>query len=387
MKNSPADEKKRQKKYGKPRTKKRKVKKEERRKIKALEITAWTLVGFAAFALILAAVFWGMQISGRNKLYGESDSRQIVMALSELADEEAELENQVGNWQEGDVRYQGIHYRYNEDMLTFLFLGIDKMTEVVPAKNGIDGGQSDAIFLLAMNPHNKEIYVIGVPRDTMAEIEVYDKYGTYQGIGVGQITLQHGYGDGAAISCERSREAVSKLFYHLPIHGYCSINMGAIPIINDAIGGVELEALEDMDYKNFHVKKGETVKLEGMAAYYYLHNRDVTQFGSAGSRLERQKQYLTAYADAAISAAKKDITLPVTLYNTLSRYMVTDISIDEVSYLASQILGYRFDGSNITTIAGETVRGEKFEEFHADEKALYELILKVFYEEVEEMEK
>ena len=114
--------------------------------------------------------------------------------------------------------------------------------------------------------------------------------------------------------------------------------------------------MEDMDYKNFHVKKGETVKLEGMAAYYYLHNRDVTQFGSAGSRLERQKQYLTAYADAAISAAKKDITLPVTLYNTLSRYMVTDISIDEVSYLASQILGYRFDGSNITTIAGETVR-------------------------------
>ena len=128
MKNSPADEKKRQKKYGKPRTKKRKVKKEERRKIKALEITAWTLVGFAAFALILAAVFWGMQISGRNKLYGESDSRQKVMALSELADEEAELENQEGNWQEGDVRYQGIHYRYNEDMLTFLFLGIDKMT-------------------------------------------------------------------------------------------------------------------------------------------------------------------------------------------------------------------------------------------------------------------
>ena len=37
-------------------------------------------------------------------------------------------------------------------MLTFLFLGIDKMTEVVPAKNGIDGGQSDAIKASSSTP-------------------------------------------------------------------------------------------------------------------------------------------------------------------------------------------------------------------------------------------
>ena len=62
--------------------------------------------------------------------------------------------------------------------------------------------------------------------------------------------------------------------------------------------------------------------------------------------------------------------------------MVTDISVDEVSYLATQALGYSFDGDNMHVLQGEIVQGERFEEFYADEDALYRLILKVFYEEV-----
>ncbi len=341
------------------------------------------VIVFGVLAVIGTVTFLAVQVSGRNRLYGGYGGGQMIMSQSDLAETAEDME-QPGDWKEGDVRYQGIHYQYNEDMLTFLFLGIDKMTEVAPAKNGVDGGQSDAIFLLALDPHTKEINVIGIPRDTMAEIEVYGKEGEYEGTGTAQITLQHGYGDGAAVSCERSRDAVSKLFYNLPIHGYCSINMGAIPLINDAVGGVEVDALEDMDFRNFHIKKGEAVHLEGMDAYYYLHYRDTAEFNSAGARLERQKQYLTAYAAAAVKALKEDITLPVTLYNTLSRYMVTDISIDEAGYLAAQISGYRFDEGNMYSLEGETVQGEVYEEFYVNETALYELILDVFYEEAEE---
>ena len=112
----------------------------------------------------------------------------------------------------------------------------------------------------------------------------------------------------------------------------------------------------------------------------YLHNRDISSFNSAGRRLQRQKQYLTEYAAAAMEAVKEDITLPVTLYGTLSRYMVTDISVDEVGYLATQAAGYRL--GEIHTLEGETVMGEQFEEFYPDEEALYRLILEVFYEEV-----
>lgn len=341
----------------------------------------------AAVVLIFVGVliFLGMQLSGKNKLYGQTKGMVPDMTPRNSRGGgvlEAVVHETMDDWQEGDVRYQGVHYRYNGDILTFLFLGIDKMTEVKVAEDGVEGGQSDAIFLLVLNPHDKEIHVIGIPRDTMAEIEVRGKDGSYLGITTAQITLQHGYGDGGELSCERSLAAVSKLFYDLPIHGYCAVNMGAIPLINDAVGGVELTALEDV--VNSDIKKGQTVHLEGMDAYRYLHNRDTNSAESAFRRLERQKQYLAAYADTAKKAMQKDITLPVSLYGAISKYMVTDISMDEVSYLATQALGYHLDDDGVRSLKGEVVKGEKYEEFYVDETALYELILQVFYEEVRE---
>ena len=358
-------------------------------KVRIYRTVAWVLLVILLLALAGLAFFAGMQISGKNRLdrFQEGDGPLLNLAgaagrleipeegiLSETAAEADE------DWQEGDVRYQGVHYRYNEDILTFLFLGIDKESEVKPVENGLDGGQSDAIFLLVLEPHAKEIFVISIPRDTMTDIDAYDKDGYFVATVKAQLTLQHGYGDGAELSCERTKRAVARLFYELPIHGYCAVNMGAVPLLNDAVGGVELVAIEDVIYTD--IKEGDRILLKGEEAYNYLHNRDTENMGGAGRRLERQKQYLTAYAAVAMEKLKTDITLPVTLYSSLSKYMVTDISLDEVSYLAVQVLGYHFDENNLYSLEGENVMGEQYEEFHVDETALYELILKIFYEPV-----
>ncbi len=279
------------------------------------------------------------------------------------------------------MRYQGVHYRYNNDIMTFLFLGIDEMGEVKRREEGNKGGQSDAIFLLVLNPHTKEISVIAVNRNTMTDLEVCNEDASVWETIKAQLCLQHAYGDGAEKSCERSVEAVSKLFYELPINGYCAINMGAIPLINDAVGGVEITALENVIQTD--IKEGDTLLLKGMDAYYYLHNRDIYGTFTADKRLERQKQYLTAYAKTAVEAVKADLILPVTLFNTLSKYMVTDITVDEVSYLATQALGYSFDGDHMYSLKGESQMNGERAEFYYDEEALYELILEVFYERVE----
>jgi len=360
--------------------------------IKFYRMIAKALLTIVILALAGVFIFVGLQVSGRNKLNSGNKGAVPELNLSELADDPklpsaalpssaADTEREQENWQEGDVRYQGVHYRYNEDILTFLFLGIDKMSEVKPVKNGIDGGQSDAIFLLVLNPHSKEISIIAIPRDTMTDIDVYDDKGFFVTTALGQLTLQHGYGDGATVSCERSEKAVQRLFYNLPVHGYCSVNMGAIPLINDAVGGVEVDVLEDVPRTG--MKEGDRILLKGMDAYYYLHNRDTGSPESAVRRLERQKQYLEVYAATAMEAMKSDLTLPVTLYNRLSKYMVTDISLDEITYLAVEAAGYHFDGNNLYSLKGETVMGEQYEEFYIDETALYELILEVFYEKVE----
>uniref|UniRef100_UPI0040571497 LCP family protein n=1 Tax=Acetatifactor sp. TaxID=1872090 RepID=UPI0040571497 len=367
---------------------------------KVYRIMIKMLIVVVLVVVVAVVGFLILQILGRNRLYDHSGTVRPDLSISELTEtiesdseevaQSVQKEEDSYVWQEGDVRYNGIIYRYNEEILTFLFMGIDKMTEVKPVKGGIDGGQADAIFLLVLNPDTKEASVIGIPRDTMTAVEVYSEEGKYRGTDIRQLCLQHGYGDGAELSCERSVTAVSKLFYNLPIHGYCAINMGAIPLINDAVGGVELIALENVyleEKKNsisFDVKEGEELHLEGTDAYAYLRGRDMQEAYSAAGRLERQKQYLTAYADKALQEMKSDITLPVTLYKTLSKYMVTDVTVDEVSYLATQVADYHFSDDNMYSLKGEIDSDGRYEEFYVDETALYELILNVFYEEVNE---
>ena len=41
-------------------------------------------------------------------------------------------------------------------------------------------------------------------------------------------------------------EAVSELFYGLPIHGYCALSMNNIADLNDAVGGVTVTVPEEL---------------------------------------------------------------------------------------------------------------------------------------------
>ena len=44
---------------------------------------------------------------------------------------------------------------------------------------------------------------------------------------------------------------------------------------------------------------------------------------------------------------------------------------------------YEFNTSDMYTIPGETIMGARFEEHYIDENALYDMIIEIFYEEVE----
>ncbi|MBQ3906824.1 MAG: LCP family protein [Lachnospiraceae bacterium] len=366
-----------------------------------LKILLWIVV----ICFVGFLIFVGLQISGKNRLYKKSANKTPDLHVAEIdwGEESSESGNEesgeattsqpilvtqedTDNWEEGDVRFKGVHYRYNSEMLTFLFMGIDQDGTVKKAKSGIDGGQSDAIFLLALNPKTHEVSIINVNRNTMADVDVYDKAGNYSTTSHIQITLQHAYGDGKELSCERSVNAISKLFYNLPIHGYCAINLGAVPKINDAVGGVDVVALEDVTSGSKLVfKEGVKYHLKGQMATTYIQARD-DSFEASRRRGDRQKQYVVAYADAAKNAIKNDVTLFVKLYNTISKYMVTDVTVDEVSYFSTQIADYNFDGTHMYSLEGETIvnPNTEIEEFYADDKAMFELILKVFYDVIED---
>ena len=59
---------------------------------------------------------------------------------------------------------------------------------------------------------------------------------------------------------------------------------------------------------------------------------------------------------------------------------MTDV---DFANLLSELVTYEFDESRMYTVPGETRMGEVYEEFYVDDDALYDLIIQVFYKEVE----
>ena len=351
-------------------------KKKRRRRRLAVTILCQITVLF----VILATAFQILRMVGRNSLQGRAEAAapdlSPILAQQELTQEEEQ------KWQQGWVKYEDRIYAYKEDILTFLFMGIDKNSEVQEVAEGTNGGQADALFLAVMDPSEKAVRVIGINRNTMADIDIYNEEGAYVTTTKAQIAVQHGFGNGMEESCGYQIKAVAKLLYGLPVHGYAAVNMSAISDINDAVGGVEVEVLEDLTVKDPALAKGERIRLTGEQAFWYVKYRDTEQFASADRRLDRQKQYLNALIGAAKQAVRQDVTAALDLYKEISSRMVTDITLDEAAYLAPILADYQFDTDHFYMLEGETVKGERFEEYYVDEEALYEMILEIFYEEV-----
>lgn len=328
--------------------------------------------------VVTAGYFW-LEARGRASFEEKQEALPSEMEAAAVS------ENDSGSGlEDGMIRYNGKTYAYKQNCLTFLCMGIDKKGEMEASEDLLEGGQADAIFLAVLDPDEQKISVIGVNRDTMTEISVYDENGLYIGKRTAQIALQHGYGDGMEMSCERMVEAVSHLFYGIPIHGYCSLNMEVITLLNDEIGGVTVTVPEDLTVRGtLKWEAGQQVHLLGEDAYTFVQYRDTKTAQSAEGRLARQKQYLQAFITQAKAAMRENMTLPLSLYELVTPYMVTDISAEEAVYLAAQALSYSFRPEDIHTLEGEVVMGEKYEEFYQDDTALYELILQVFYEEME----
>lgn len=336
----------------------------------------WNLVVPIVFVLALVlvlAVVIIMAVRGNEK---EVQAEETGMTDGPEGTEDLE------KWQEGVISYNGKQYRYNTSIKTYLFLGIDNAGPVSRAEDGISGGQSDAMFLLVENEKDRALSVIAINRNSMTDVDVYNVNGDYVATEKLQICLQHGYGDGMRLSCIRSVDAVSRLFYQLPIDGYLSLRMDAVPIMNDAVGGVTVEVLQDLtsEGRNVSLQKGEVVTLNGDEAYVYLRARDVDEFNSATLRLERQMQYLISFFSQLKAYAGSDASAVLKIYDSIEDYMVSNI---DFASLAEEMMEYGFDESRMYSVPGEMHMGELFEEYEVDDEALYEMILEIFYEPVE----
>ena len=281
----------------------------------------------------------------------------------------------------GAVLWNGKEYEYNDHLSNYLVLGIDTREKTETSVGQADAGQADAIYLVSRDRVKNTVTVISVPRDTMTEIETFTPGGESLGKSTDHISLSYAYGDGGHESCRLAREAVSNLFYGLPIQGYCAVNMDGISALVQSVGTVTVTVPNDSleaEYPEFTA--GSQVTLNEENTEIFVRYRDTDERQSALARMERQEEFIRALGAAVKALAAQDSGFAGKLYETMRPYMVTSMGNDEfVRLMQSAAEGGASEG---WIVPGQPVDGQYYDEYHVDDEALYEKIIETFYTEI-----
>lgn len=269
----------------------------------------------------------------------------------------------------------GVAYFPRQDIKTMLVLGIDEYGPVKDSGSYNNKGEADMVSVVIFDEKNQRVDVLALNRDTMVNMPVLGIGGKQAGTAFGQLALSHTYGSGLEDSCENTRQTVSDLLYGISIDYYLAMNMDAISMMNDQVGGVTVEVTEDFSQVDPSIGMGE-VRLTGEQALNYVRIRKDVGDQMNLSRMDRHKAYMTGFL-RALQKSSQDEDFVLTAYNEVSPYIVTDCSAKVLSGMLSRYSDYTL--GEVVTPAGENTLTETYYEFYADEEKLDALILRLFY--------
>lgn len=325
-------------------------------------------IGISALAIILALIlafvgtFAYLESSGKNELKNVSDQT---------------------DYQE-TIEYNGNKYVYNNDVIAIAFMGVDKRDLGLENNNVGTGGQSDADILLTINTKTGKAKAIAIPRDTMVDVDLYSESGIFLRSEKMQLCLSYAYGDGKTKSAENTATSISRILYDVPITKYFALDLNGIAPINDSIGGVTVDSL--YDFKDLGIKKGDKIKLTGDMTEKYVRQRDMDTVNASLNRTARQVQYIKAFASQVVPAVSQDFSVVSRLYDTASKYSTTNLSLSNVTYLASLMLSKGITDFDTVTLEGDMKESTKkdyadyvYAEFYPDKDKLMQLVLDTFY--------
>jgi len=278
--------------------------------------------------------------------------------------------------------YDGGWYRPRKGLETVLAIGVDQASADHALHRDRKYEQSDFLLLLVIDKQNKRCTAVHINRDTMTKIRVLDdETNELLGTATGQLSLAHAYGNRPEACCENTVAAVSGLLCGIRIDHYLSLTMDGVAVLNDLAGGVTLEVMDDLTALDSALVQGETVTLKGLQALTYVQARMGLDNPGNLHRMERQKQYLEALQEQLLSRADTDEGFAASALLELRAYMVSDCSAEQLSELADALETYGV--TEYRMLEGEPVAGEKYAEYYVDEAAARELVMDLFYEQVE----
>lgn len=310
-----------------------------------------------ALILVLVILYSGLQIMESTVFYEQPEETVATKAIVK----------------------DSVRYYPRQDIMVILLMGIEHKG-IVEAHEMNYGYPADMITLMIFDKQTGECDLLCLNRDTMTKMPALNEFGRQEGYFYTQLALSHTFGTGLEDSCENTRTTVSDLLGGINIDYYYAMNMDAIALLNDAVGGVTVTIEDDFSLVDPALQKGE-MTLMGEQAVTFVRSRKNVGDQLNLSRMKRQREYMEGFVDALRAKIGENITEVVQIYDQVAPYAVTDCSGTVMNRLMEDYGDYSL--GQVYTLPGENVRGEKHYEFYVDEEALDELILQLFYAPVE----
>ena len=311
-------------------------------------------VGVLALGIVVIGVVLGMADHYRINSDSSTDSRETITYKNETYVKKGNLE-------------------------TYLIAGIDAPGKVEKVTEYDGTGQCDVLAVIVRDRSTDQCKLLSIDRNTITAVKSLDNDGTYLDTTDIQLSLAHAMGFDQQVRAENTVDAVSHLLGDQTIDGYAMVNMGAIQVVNDMVGGVTVTIEDDFTDRDLTLKKGETVTLMGEHAENYIRGRKDVADGSNQNRMSRQSNYEEAFKPAFRSKCAENSKFPLEVYHAMEDYMTTNISAKKFCRLA--ILMSDENQDEKVAISGTYGLDEDdWQTFTPDEDSLQEAILELFYQ-------
>lgn len=244
-----------------------------------------------------------------------------------------------------------------------LVIGVDAASN---EEDPFKGNRSDAMLLVSIAPHGKNVNVISIPRDSkvyIADRTKPDKINhafAYGGIGLTVKTVEETFG--------------------VRINHYIAIsNQGLVKFI-DTIGGLPIYIEKDMYYNdsagNLHINlpKGDRI-LSGKEAEGYMRFRK-DALGDIG-RIRRQQWFFNALG-ARLKEPQVLVKIPEVL-KVMPKYILTDLSVYELSQYAALAKSIDMSTVQVATLPGSPSQRGSISYWILDPEKTQDIINRLVY--------
>jgi polyisoprenyl-teichoic acid--peptidoglycan teichoic acid transferase len=195
--------------------------------------------------------------------------------------------------------------KVNQRPYSVLLVGLD-------AKK-MDTGRSDTLIVVLVDPQNKKVSLLSIPRDTRVQVAGRD---------LDKITHAHNYGINSTIMTVED-------FLDIKMDYYAQINFEGFQSLINTIGGVTINVEKNLSFRDritntqFSLTKG-TQKLNGIQALNYARFRD--DWESDFGRNRRQQQVIKALMDETLSI--RNITKVNKIVKDIGENVETDLDFN-----------------------------------------------------------